>query len=344
VTVADVRDLKPGMVIDKDIVNMRTGAILIGSGTVLNRKLILHIKNLGLKEVDIFDEKSFLKEHPEDSLVIKYEKLSDKVENTFNDIKIGKKIILTEISDEVDDLIVELISNNNILGRLKQLEKRDNYTFNHSLDVCMLATMVGKWLGYSQIQLKQLSMAGIFHDIGKLKISDDIINKPEKLTKTEFEIIKKHPIYGYDILNETVGISRNVAIGVLQHHERQDGSGYPYGLKGNEIHEFARIIAICDIYDAMTSNRVYKRKESPFLVAEHLDDESFRNLDPRITRIFLDNISKFYVGSKVKLSNGEVGDIIFVNPQMPTKPIVKVGEKYINFLEEKKLQIVDIIK
>lgn len=342
--IVKVRDLKPGMVLDKDIESLKTGAVLVGGGAVLNRKLISHIKNLGVREVNIFDESFFLKEHPEDSLVIKYEKLSDKVENTFSDIKFGKKIILTEISDEVDELIVELISNNNILGRLKQLEKRDDYTFNHSLDVCMLATMLGKWLGYSQIQLKQLSLAGIFHDIGKLKISDDVINKPGKLTKSEFEIIKKHPIYGYDILNETVGISKNVALGVLQHHERQDGSGYPYGLKEGEIHEFARIIAVCDIYDAMTSNRVYKGKESPFLVAEHLDDESFRNLDPRITRIFLDNISKFYVGSRVRISNGEVGEIIFVNPQMPTKPIVKVGDKYINFLEEKKLQIVDILK
>ena len=343
-TLVEISDLKPGMVVNKDVDDLKSGAVLVKNGTVLNRRLILLMKNLGIRRVETLDEEIFLKEHPEERLIINFEVLSDKAEKVFSNIKYGKKIMISEISEEMDMLIVELIKNNNILGRLRELEERDDYTFNHSMNVCMLSTMVGKWLGYNQVELKQLSLAGLFHDIGKLRISDDIINKPGKLTEEEFEIIKKHPIYGYNCINEAVGISKNVALGVLQHHEREDGQGYPYGVSGDKIHEFAKVIGICDIYDAMTSDRVYKKKESPFYVAEHLDEGSFKNLDPKITRMFLDNISKFYVGNVVKLSNGEVGEIVYVHPHEATKPIVKVGEKFIDFLSEQDLKIVDIIK
>lgn len=340
----EISNLKPGMVINKDVENLETGTILIKNGTVLNKRLILLMRKLGIKRVDVLDEEFFLNELPEESLNMRFEMLSNKMENVFEDVKYGKKIIVSEVSEEVDLLIEELRKNNNILGRLRELEERDDYTFNHSLNVCMLSTMIGKWLGYNQVELKQLSLAGLFHDIGKLKISDDIINKPGKLTEREFQIIKKHPIYGYDCIIDTVGISKNVALGVLEHHEREDGSGYPHGIKGDEIHEFAKIIAVSDIYDAMTSNRAYKKRESPLYVAEHLDESSFKNIDPRVTRVFLENISKFYVGNIVKLSNGEIGEIIYIHPNEVTKPIVKVGERFIDFLNEKDLEIVDIIK
>ncbi|WP_077366881.1 HD-GYP domain-containing protein [Anaerosalibacter sp. Marseille-P3206] len=342
--IVEINDLKPGMVVNKDIDDYKTGSILVKNGTVLNRRLILLIKNLGIRQIDILDEAAYLKEHPEDNLIIKFEVLSDKVESVFSDVKIGKKVVISEVSEEVDMLIIELTKNDNILGRLRELKETDDYTFNHSMNVCMLSTMVGKWLGYNQVELKQLSLAGLFHDIGKMKISKNIINKPDKLTEEEFEIIKKHTIYGFNIISETVGISKNVALGVLQHHEREDGRGYPHGVRGDKIHEFAKIIAVCDIYDAMTSDRVYKSKQSPFLAAEHLDESSFKNLDPRITRIFLDNISNFYVGNVVKLSNGEIGEIVYIYPNKPTIPIVKVGDKFVDFLKERDIKVVDILK
>lgn len=344
-TLIDINEAKPGMILNRDVDNIKTGAIFISSGTILNRKLILQMKNLNIESINVYDEKNlFSSDYEEDKLEGKYEVLSEKVNKVFNDTKIGKKIIVTEVSKELDDVIDEIIKNNNILGRIRQLEKWDDYTFRHSLNVCMLSTMIGKWLSYSQVEVKQLSLAGLFHDIGKLKISNDIINKPEALTEEEFEIIKKHPIYGYNILSDTIGISKNVTLGALQHHERIDGRGYPYGLKDDKIHEFARIIAICDIYDAMTSERVYKGKESPLLVAEYLNSESFASLDPEITQMFLNNISKFYVGNIVKLSNGDIGEIVYIYPQMPTRPIVKVEDKYIDFLKDDRVEVVDIIK
>ncbi|NMB06922.1 MAG: HD-GYP domain-containing protein [Tissierellia bacterium] len=337
-------ELKPGMVLSEDVDSLRSGAILVSKNTVLNKKIIKRIHNYGIRYVYIYSEDNMPQEISNNSLEIKYEILSDKMENVFADIKIGKKIILTEINEEVNELVDEVLKNDNILGIIRELEEKDDYTFNHSLNVSMLATMLGKWLGYSMKQIKQLALTGLFHDIGKLKVPDNIINKPGELTELEFGKIKEHPIYGYNILKETVGISNNISLGVLQHHEREDGSGYPLGLKGNEIHEYAKIIAVCDTYDAITSNRVYKPKSSPFFAAEILEEKSFTVLEPRITRIFLDKIAGFYVGCTVLLSNGQEGDIVYIHPQAPTKAIVKIKNEFINFLEPQNISIVDIIK
>ncbi|NMA87455.1 MAG: HD-GYP domain-containing protein [Tissierellia bacterium] len=336
-------DLRPGMVLAEDVGSLISGAILISKNTVLNKKSIERIYEHKIRHVFIYSEEDTMNE-VDNKMEIKYEILADKMEDVFSDIKIGKKIILTEINEELDELVNEILVNDNILGRMRQLEEKDDYTFNHSLNVSMLATMLGKWIGYSQKQIKQLALTGLFHDIGKLKISDNIINKPGKLTDTEFNKMKQHPIYSYNILKETVGISSNVAMGALQHHEREDGSGYPLGLKSKEIHEYAKIIAVCDTYDAITSNRVYKPKVSPFFAAEVLREESFTVLDPRFTKIFLDKIAGFYVGCTVLLSNGEEGEIIYIHPQVPTKSVVNVGDGFIDFLKPQEIEIIDIIK
>ena len=336
-------DLRPGMVLAEDVGSLISGAILISKNTVLNKKSIERIYEHKIRHVFIYSEEDTMNE-VDNKMEIKYEILADKMEDVFSDIKIGKKIILTEINEELDELVNEILVNDNILGRMRQLEEKDDYTFNHSLNVSMLATMLGKWIGYSQKQIKQLALTGLFHDIGKLKISDNIINKPGKLTDTEFNKMKQHPIYSYNILKETVGISSNVAMGALQHHEREDGSGYPLGLKSKEIHEYAKIIAVCDTYDAITSNRVYKPKVSPFFAAEVLREESFTVLDPRFTKIFLDKIAGFYVGCTVLLSNGEEGEIIYIHPQVPTKSVVNVGDGFIDFLKPQEIEKIDIIK
>ena len=336
-------ELKPGMILADDVGSLTSGVILIPKNTVLNKKNIEKIFDHKIKQVLVY-QKNNLPSIVDNKIEVKYEILADKMEGIFTNIKIGKKIVLNEINKELDDLVEEILKNDNILGRMRELQQKDDYTFNHSLNVSMLATMIGKWLDYPQNQIKQLALTGLFHDIGKLKISNDIINKSRELTDEELKKMKEHPIHGYNILKKTVGISSNVALGVLQHHEREDGSGYPLGLKSNEIHEYAKIIAVCDTYDTITSNRVYKSKVSPFFAAEILREESFSVLDPRFTKIFLDKIAGFYVGCTVLLSNGKEGDIIYIHPQAPTKSVVKVGDEFIDFLKPQELEIVDIIK
>lgn len=345
----DISEIKPGMILNKDVEDEKTGTIFATTGTVLSNKIISRIRNLGTKYIHIIK----VAEGPEDEqekivvedsdLQIYHKEFSFKAKSLLNKVKLGKKLIITEISETMDNLIYEVTKSNNILGRLRQLSKDDDYTFEHSVSVSMLATMLGKWLNYSQIELKQLAYAGIFHDIGKLKIGQDIINKPGQLTKREFEIVKKHTIYGYNLLNETIGISKNVVLSALQHHEREDGSGYPQGLKSKKIHEFAQIIAVCDIFNTMTTDKSYRGKVSPFEAAEYIDRNSFRTLNPTISRVFLDRISGFYVGNKVELNTGESGVIIMINKNQPTRPVIRVNDNFIDLIKNKEIRITDVI-
>lgn len=341
-----VKEVTPGMVLNKDVENTKTGAILLASGTVLNRNNLITLKNLGVEYVDIYESQSIKDNYliiDDDKFIDTYNAFADKTKNILSNARFGKKIVVNEIGEIANEMIDEIVKSNNILGRLRLIEEDNDYTFQHSLDVSMLAVMIGKWLGYSSIELKQISLAGLFHDIGKVKISNDIMYKPCKLTESEFELVKKHTIFGYSILDETIGISKNIAYAALQHHEREDGSGYPLGVKSEKIHEYAKIVAVCDIFDAMTTKRVYKDKQSPFLVAEHIISSSFGVLDPRIATIFTNNISKFYVGNIIKLNTGEIGEIIYVHKQVPTRPIVKVEDKFIDLLNEKDKYILDVI-
>lgn len=346
-SIIKIDEVIPGMVLIEDVEDLDTGNILLKSGTVLNKKNIQHLKNMNVSYINVLEITGEIKEvnkNKQESFINKYDNLANKTKKILKDIKLGKKIIVSEISDEVDDIIDEITNSNNILGRLRQIEQSNDYTFQHSLNVCMLSTMLGKWLGYTDIELKRLAISGLFHDIGKLKISKDIIEKPSKLSEMEFNIVKKHTIFGYNILRETVGISQSIAFGALQHHEREDGSGYPLRLKSDKIHEFGKIIAICDIFDAMTSKRIYKDKESPFRVAELIAENRFGVLDARICTVFLNNISKFYIGNLVKLSNGFIGEIVYVNKNIPTRPVVKVENDFIDLMKVKDIQIIDIIE
>ncbi|WP_066498452.1 HD-GYP domain-containing protein [Abyssisolibacter fermentans] len=342
-------DARQGMVLSKDSINEVTGITVLTKGTVLNQNLILHMKNMGIDNIYIIDEtysdEEKIKKRGEKAktFVENHSKLNGKAKKVFEDVKIGKKILVSEINNEADEIISELYSSDNILAKLRQIKDDNDYTFKHSINVSILSTMVGKWLSFSKVEMKQLFMAGLFHDIGKLKISADIINKPDKLDKRETEIIKKHPVYGYELLSNTVGISKNVMYGVLQHHEREDGSGYPFGLKSDKIHEFAKIIAVCDVFDAMTSSRVYRNKISPFKVAEQISHDSFGVLNPKISLLFLKNISAFYVGNIVKLNNGEIGEIVYVDKNNPTRPVVKVDDIFCDLMKAKDIEIMDVI-
>lgn len=337
-----VDKLEMGMILEKDVINTNTGTTLIGSNRAITKTLIENMLKNGIREVFIKDEEVPIEKYNE-PLIEKYAKVEEKLNHLFIKVKNGKKIAASGIVNDMKEFIDEVKEERDILTQMRLLKKKDDYTFNHSLGVSTLAISLGKWLNYSSEEIEELAIAGLFHDIGKLKISDDIINKPGNLTEEEFDIIKKHPFYSYQMLAETEKFNDDILLGVLQHHEKFNGTGYPNKVTGERIHKYAKVIAICDIYHALTSRRVYRDRENPLIVAEYLRKESFTNLDPHIVQVFLKNISKFYVGNKVVLSNGEIGVIVYIHPQDTTKPIVKIGDAFIDFLTTKDIEIVDII-
>lgn len=341
-------DCTPGMYLGEDIIN-HSGVVFLGSGTRLTDKHLKSLQQLGIETVYIASPERT--EELENDMILFDRQLNRDFQNTissfknvYQNVRLGNQIILDELKGSITPLISRVISNNNILGNLRMIEVADEYTYKHSINVGMVASMIGKWLGYGPVELMDLALAGMLHDIGKSRIPQEIINKPARLTPEEFEIIKTHPRAGYEILSETREVNFDVLFGVLEHHEWIGGGGYPSGSAGKKIHEYARIVAVADVFDAITSNRSYKSKISPFRAAEIVMEESTVHLDPEIVQLFLSRISQFYVGNTVQLNTGEIGEIVMVNRYNLTRPLVRVKERFYDLSSNYRLQIVEVLK
>lgn len=271
----------------------------------------------------------------------KHEEMITKTKEVFEHLKTANDIDLDLIKGEIVNALPDMIRNNDVLMRLRQLEETDDYTFQHSIRVSMLATMIGKWLGYAEKQLIELAEAALLFDIGKMKIPGFIMNKPETVTEDEYEVLKRHAQFGYRVLMMTQGVTSNIKYSALQHHERMDGSGYPLRLRSGQIHEYAKIIMICDIFDAMTHDRPYKKKISPFKAAEYIAWQSGSSLDYKIAYVFLSNLAEYFVGKDVRLSNKQTGTIVYVDVNFPTRPLVKVADGFIDLVKDKEVFIED---
>ncbi len=274
---------------------------------------------------------------------LKHKTIIEETKQMFETLKSKDQLNYESIKSNVSRILPDMVRNNDVLMRLKQLEESDDYTFQHSLRVGILASMVGKWLGYSKTDLEDVATAGLLFDIGKLKIPDFILNKSMAVSADEYEVIKKHPQFGYGLLLKTQGVSQNVKFAALQHHERMDGTGYPLRIRSGQIHEFSKILMVCDVYDAVTHDRVYKRKVSPFDAAEYISWSSGTLFDPRICYVFLTNLAEYYTGKEVMLNTGDRGRIVFVDVNYPTKPIVQIGAKFVDLSKESRIKITELL-
>lgn len=232
-----------------------------------------------------------------------------------------------------------------VINHLHMVSRQGDYTLHHSVNVALICGVLGRWLGYNERELTDLVLSGLLHDIGKTQISLEILNKPGKLSEEEMNIMQTHPSVGYKMLRENTNLSANICYGVLQHHERLDGSGYPFKIQGNQIHKYAKIIAIADIYDAMTSNSAYRTKATPFSVVEVMTEEMFNKLDATICTVFLNNVRDYFVGNIVKLSDGRNVEVVYLGQSAGTRPTVRTQDnQFIDLERRKDIQIVDLVK
>lgn len=225
-----------------------------------------------------------------------------------------------------------------VASLLLLLDDKDEYTYRHSVQVGMLSYYLAKWLGKSEEECLLAGKAGYLHDIGKSKISPAILNKPDKLTAEEFEIVKQVPIFSHDLIMEATG-DPNLALPALQLHERYTGKGYPYGIGEREMHPFAKIVAITDIYSAMISVRSYKPQRDLLNVLHELHRMSFSEIDPYYTQVFIRHMLPNLIGKNVLLSNGAPGKIIMTNPTDAFRPLVQVEEQFIDLSLSESLRI-----
>lgn len=237
--------------------------------------------------------------------------------------------------DETDNVSSQIKSHvidsdiTHIVQFINNIRTEDKYLFTHSTNVAYLNGVMGKWLKFPDENIQKLVLIGLLHDIGKIMVPKEILNKPGVLTKDEFEIMKLHPIYSFQILVKSGVVDLDTLLAVRGHHEKNNGTGYPDGLGLDRLSIYTRITTISDIYDAMVAKRVYKKANSPFEILDVFSKGRFSNLDTKLVNVFLSNMPKELTGKEVALSSGEIGIIHYINPNDFSHPFVKVGNDII---------------
>ena len=244
--------------------------------------------------------------------------------DVLDSIRKGNPFSVSKVEEAAQDIVESIVRNPDALISLCQIKGYDEYTYTHSVDVSVLATSLAYSLGYNHEQLLQVCVGGVLHDIGKMKVPESILNKPGKYTEWEFNIMKKHPDYGLEIANGKKNISEFSKAIIIQHHERFNGKGYPRGLFGMEIAEIGLIGAVADVYDALTSNRVYRAAWTPqkalAVIFQGCDEEYSREIVERFTK----QMGIYPVGSFVRLVSGEMGVVIRIDRGNLLSPVVLI--------------------
>lgn len=319
-----VNDIIPGMVSAKSIYDA-DGRLLLAEGVVFSQQYIRRLQEFGIPMVYIHTPLAANIDVPDLLAEETRIKAVCAVKQAFTGFRESKKIDLGKFKDLTENIVDEVVRNRNTVFHLNDIRMYDDYTFAHSVNVCVLAVLVGASLQYTPRQLMELGVGAILHDVGKMAIEKKILNKPGFLTEPEMDIMRLHPSLGFDILKKYSADLSWLSIHVaFQHQEKFDGSGYPRGLKGSEIHEYARITAIADVYDALTSDRPYRRGLSPSQAYEFLLAGSGTHFDPDILREFLRHIALYPIGSIVKISTGDIGIVTNVFAGLQTRPIVRL--------------------
>lgn len=378
----EVKKLKPGMVVEKAIVTKR-GQTIAKVGTELDSKLIARLSFYKIEEVvveDGFNEEPAKpleledvlppkKEEPKEEPKKEPSKIRESMSYTsrlqsnqeFQDFQLSYSENMAALEETFDTIIFgdgniseeKLIKNAESLFASKTsiqmfdllhcMKSIDDSVYAHSINVALISRAIGKWLKLSREELNELTIAGLLHDIGKAEIPSEILNKTGKLTDEEFDLIKSHALKGSKLLKKA-GFNSNIQFAALQHHERSDGSGYPRGLEADEISDFASIIAIADVYDAMTSARSYRTPKCAFQVIAAFEEDGLKKYNTKYILTFLERIANAYQNSMVMLSDGRSGKIVYINKSRLSRPIVQVEDKeMVDLSKETDISITSIL-
>ena len=338
------RSLQEGMIIDQSIVD-RAGRILIARNTPMDNFHKASLLKMGIGGVYIREgEEDEKKEENDNNQVVVSAEVQKVIEkNTVQDrakVNLSESVKarvaegiqylyndtessgFTSTTKNITDDLMKAINNNDALAvDISALKVSDEYTFKHSVDVATMAMIVAKKHGLSESDVYEIGISGLLHDVGKSKIPNEFLNKAGKLTDDEFAMMKQHSLFGYGILKEKDDLSNQIKMGVLQHHEKMNARGYPMSVGADSINLFARIISVADIYDALVTERPYKKPFSPRDAVEmimSMTDE----LDINVMKSFLESVILYPVGTDVELSTGELARVVANNPQYVLRPKV----------------------
>lgn len=315
--------LIPGMILARAIIEPENNRVLLTAGQVLNEYYIKRIKEKGIPAVYVRDTLGI--EVPagavgEETIL----EASRVLNNTFKSFLSTRRLHLKAIKAQVDNIIDELLQNRQLAVGLEDIRDYDSYTYQHSVSVCILSLIIGIRKGYNRDKLRNLGLGAILHDVGKITVPQKVLNKCGPLDEFEWEIVKNHPWEGFNIIKNSQEASLLSAHVALQHHEQLNGSGYPQGLRGDKIHEFAQITAVADIFDALVSDRPYRMGYCNKEALEILYRESGHKINKDYLDLLADHIIPYPVGSLVVLSTGDIAVITSQNNDDFSKPKVKL--------------------
>lgn len=324
-----IQSVKRGTIIDEDIYSAN-GQILLRKGTPLKDSYIKHLMGMGINGLYIDDDISKDVEVTTTiSAKLKNEAVQ-KMKSAFNFATREKNSTSemlqasSSMYDLIENVIDEILENDNFMVNMVDLKVFDDYTFYHSVSVATISILIAVNLNYAKKELIELGLSSILHDIGKVFTPIDILNKNGKLDVDEMKIMKEHSEQGYKYLKDAFNVPMKSYLGVLQHHERWDGGGYPLGIVGEKISKYARIISVADVYDALTSDRPYRKGLLPSDAMEYIMGGSGTVFDPEVVEVFYKSMAVYPNGMVIELSNGLTGIVIENIPGRSMRPIVKI--------------------
>lgn len=322
-----INDMIPGMHLAKSIYSLN-GDLLLEKGIEINQKIINSIKNAGISAVFIYTENGYDIHTKLETIDIMYKHFGESVNN--QSFSRRKGVLSDDAYEEIKEVVFKIFDiitkNEKLLININRIMEKDFYTYEHSLNVAVLSILIAIRIGYTEEIVVNIGMGALLHDIGKINITDKILNKPGKLTDEEYEIIKKHPVYGHKFIKENNKLSQLSKDIVLYHHERIDGSGYPTGVKINSLEngKYINIVSFVDVFDAMTNDRIYKKKMPLYLALEFVSSQVPDILDIQVLDTMIMHITPFPPGTYVELTTGEKGIVVSNNFENPTRPLIKV--------------------
>lgn len=347
--------LKENMILGADVYTMN-GVVLVPAGTVVNKEVMHILTNHFVDQVIIeYDDAKAMNASTsvaaKDMKAVRFEKFSasfqiakEDVCRTLDDIVFKEREInVEELLGSLNQLIDQSSNAIDLCSMLYDMKASSDGVYTHSINVSLIGQLLGGWMGLPKEEIDLIGILGLLHDIGKLKIPDEILNKASPLDRKEIIIFERHVIDGYNILKNKE-LDYRIKQAVLTHHERMDGSGYPLKVDANQITKFSRIIAIGDTYDIMTTKQPNREALSPFEVVENFETEGYNRFDPSIMMIFLSNILEPFINRYVKLNNGLEGRVILLNRANLSRPLVQVGGSFIDLSIRRELKIVEVVR
>ncbi len=346
-----VEDLKPGMVLARSLVN-EDMVVIISEDTLLTQAHITRLNFLNIPVVYVKDEYELSSNYQTASAVFnrsnafvkEYSAVVDAAEEIFQEVSEGNTDHVEKRAKEVvTDSLAPLSRNSGVIDHLFELNHLANNVYQHSLRVSILSGVIAKWMHFDRTRCQDIMLAGFMHDIGKTRFPQRILDKQiDKLQGEDYEVYIQHTVDGHHILSGLSGISDGVKLAAMQHHERMDGSGFPFGCNGPEINPYACIVAIADVYDNITTEREGYVKQTPFDAISYITENLYTSLDPTVCIPVLTHIKDAFLGSKVTLSNGLAGYIASFPNDFAARPVISISdEELLNLNEHPEIKILE---